>query len=68
MTQPELAKESGLGLSTIVDFERMRRQVSDQAVEAIQIALKRNGVVLIDENGGGWGVRLRHRARAKTNK
>ena len=68
MTQPELAKESGLGLSTIVDFERMRRQVSDQAVEAIQTALKRNGVVLIDENGGGRGVRLRHRARARTNK
>lgn len=68
MTQPKLAKESGLGLSTIVDFEKMRRQVSDQAVEAIQIALKRNGVILIDENGGGRGVRLRHRARARTNK
>jgi transcriptional regulator with XRE-family HTH domain len=68
MTQPELAKESGLGLSTIVDFERMRRHVSAEVIEAIQIALKRNGVELIDENGGGRGVRLRHRSRARTSK
>jgi len=68
MTQPELARESGLGLSTIVDFEKMRRHVSDGAVEAIQAALTRNGVELIDENGGGRGVRLRHRSRPRTSK
>jgi transcriptional regulator with XRE-family HTH domain len=68
MTQPELAKESGLGLSTIVDFERMRRHVSDEAVEAIHMALKRKGVGIIDENGGGPGVRLRQRSRPRTSK
>jgi transcriptional regulator with XRE-family HTH domain len=68
MTQPQLAKESGLGLSTIVDFEKMRRQISDEAVEAIQIALRRNGVELIEENGGGAGVRLRQRSRLRTSK
>jgi len=68
MTQPKLAKESGLGLSTIVDFERMRRQVSDEAVGAIQVALTRNGVELIDENGGGRGVRLRYRSGRRTSK
>jgi transcriptional regulator with XRE-family HTH domain len=68
MTQPELAREAGLGLSTIVDFEKMRRLVSDEAVEAIQAALTRNGVELIDENGGGRGVRLRHRSRPRTSK
>ena len=59
MTQPRLAQEAGLGLSTIVDFEKMRRPVSKEAVEAIQRALERRGVEFIDENGGGPGVRLR---------
>jgi transcriptional regulator with XRE-family HTH domain len=61
MTQPQLARKSGLGLSTIVDFERMRRHVSDEAVESVKIALTRAGVDFIDENGGGPGVRLRQR-------
>jgi DNA-binding transcriptional regulator YiaG len=68
MTQPELAKESGLGLSTVVDFERMRRQVSDDAIEAMQIALRRNGIEIIEENGGGPGVRLRYRSRPRASK
>jgi transcriptional regulator with XRE-family HTH domain len=65
MTQPELARKAGLGLSTIVDFENMRRHVSREAVEAIQVALSRAGVEFIDENGGGEGVRLRKRHRSK---
>jgi transcriptional regulator with XRE-family HTH domain len=65
MTQPELARRAGLGLSTIVDFEKMRRHVSREAVEAIQGALSRAGVQFIDENGGGAGVRLRKRTRPK---
>jgi len=66
MTQPELADESGLGLSTIVDFEKRRRQVSDDAIKAMRHALERAGVDFIEENGGGPGVRLRklHRPRA----
>jgi transcriptional regulator with XRE-family HTH domain len=65
MTQPELARKAGLGLSTIVDFENMRRHVSREAVEAIQVALSRTGVEFIDENGGGAGVRLRKRQRSR---
>ena len=65
MTQPQLAHESGLGLSTIVDFERMRRPVSDEAVAAIRSALERAGIDFIDENGGGPGVRLHKRHRPK---
>jgi transcriptional regulator with XRE-family HTH domain len=65
MTQPDLARESGLGLSTIVDFEKTRRAVSDQAIEAIRLALERAGIEFIDENGGGLGVRLRKRQRSK---
>jgi transcriptional regulator with XRE-family HTH domain len=65
MTQPQLARESGLGLSTIVDFEKMRRPVSDEAVAAIRDALERAGIAFIDENGGGPGLRLRKRRRSK---
>lgn len=59
MKQPELAKAAGLGLSTIVDFEKERRVVSDQAITAIRTALEEAGVEFIDENGGGAGVRIK---------
>jgi transcriptional regulator with XRE-family HTH domain len=61
MTQTELASLAEIGLSTVVDFEKERRQVSARAVEAIQKALNRAGIEFIDENGGGPGVRLRKR-------
>jgi transcriptional regulator with XRE-family HTH domain len=61
MTQGQLAKAAGLGLSTVVDFEKGRRQVSDETVEAIRKALERAGLELIHENGGGEGVRRKGR-------
>lgn len=68
MTQPELASKSGLGLSTIVDFERSRRAVSKEAIQAMRLALEDAGIEFIDENGGGLGVRLRKRQRLKKPK
>jgi transcriptional regulator with XRE-family HTH domain len=65
MTQPELARKAGLGLSTIVDFEKMRRHVSREAIKAIQAALSHAGIEFIEEDGGGPGVRLRKRQRSK---
>jgi len=65
MTQPQLAEAAGLGLSTIVDFERERRRISEEALNTIRSALERAGVEFIDENGGGPGVRLRKRQRGK---
>jgi DNA-binding transcriptional regulator YiaG len=59
MTQPELAKRASLGLSTIVDFERARRRISDEAASTIKKTLEKAGVFFINENGGGAGVRLR---------
>jgi transcriptional regulator with XRE-family HTH domain len=61
MTQPQLAELAELGLSTVVDFERKRRDVSREAIDAIRGALERAGILFIDENGGGPGVRLRKR-------
>ena len=68
MTQPELAAKAALGLSTIVDFERTRRPVSREAVQAIRTALEDAGILFINENGGGAGVRLRKRQRPKQPK
>jgi transcriptional regulator with XRE-family HTH domain len=68
MTQPQLADCAQLGLSTIVDFERGRRQVSKEAIDAMHSALERAGVEFIEENGGGPGVRLLKVQRQKTNK
>ena len=65
LAQPALASAAGLGLSTIVDFERSRRPVSRDAAKAIRKALERAGVEFIDENGGGPGVRLRKRSQGK---
>jgi transcriptional regulator with XRE-family HTH domain len=63
MTQPQLASAAGLGLSTIVDFEKLRRPVSGTALKAIRDALESAGISFIEENGGGPGVRLRKRQR-----
>ena len=68
MTQPELARAAGLGLSTIVDFERRRRDVSPEAIAAIRHALEIAGIEFIDENGGGAGARLRKPLRHKSRK
>ena len=65
ITQTQLAASAALGLSTVVDYEKERRQVSPESVEAIRRALVRAGVEFIDENGGGVGVRLRKRRLRK---
>jgi len=66
LTQGDLADAANLGLSTVVDFEKKRRQVSAAAVKAIRDALLARGVEFIDENGGGPGVRLRKRHQKKS--
>ena len=63
ITQPALAELASLGLSTVVDFEKGRRQVSDAAIHSLQQALEQAGVKFIPENGGGVGVRLKSRGR-----
>jgi transcriptional regulator with XRE-family HTH domain len=56
-TKPKLAEASGLGLSNVVDFERNRRIVSAEAVQAIRCALESAGVEFT--SGDEPGVRLR---------
>jgi hypothetical protein len=52
----------------VVDFERARRPVSKDAIQAIRVALENAGIEFIAENGGGPGVRLRKRQRLKKPK
>ena len=53
MFVPAVAEAAGLGLSTIVDFEKSRRDVSRTAVHAMQKALEKVGIQFIAKNGGG---------------
>lgn len=61
-TQPRLARESGVGLSTINRYENETRPPRKSAVLRLQSAFERAGVqFLFDEPAGGLGVRLRKR-------
>lgn len=59
MTQGALASLAGVSLSTVVDFERERRQVAEPSLASIRVALESAGVIFLDPNGEGAGVRLR---------
>jgi transcriptional regulator with XRE-family HTH domain len=55
-TQPRLAAESGVGTSTVINFELgTRRNVTPEKIQAMRIALEIAGV-MFDGNGG---VKLR---------
>ena len=57
LTQTQLAEAAGFGLSTVVDFERLRREVSADAIAAIRSALEAAGVEFT--NGDQPGVRMK---------
>jgi transcriptional regulator with XRE-family HTH domain len=59
LTQPQLAKAAGLGLSTVVDFEKARRTVSEDAIAAIRTALEAARVEFINDDRGEGVVKLR---------
>jgi hypothetical protein len=63
----DLARQSALGVNTIRRAEVAEERISLTAANdfAIRRALEAAGVEFIDENGGGPGVRLRHRAGKK---
>jgi transcriptional regulator with XRE-family HTH domain len=66
----DLARESTLGVTTIRRAELTERETSMTTANdlAVRRALEAAGVEFIDENGGGPGVRLRKRQRAKISK
>lgn len=62
MDQAVLAKAANISRNTIVDFEKGRRTPGSNNLAAIRAALENAGVMFIDQNGNGPGVRLRDRA------
>ena len=65
LSQDALAEAAGCGLSTVVDLELARREVSPAKQAAIRAALEDAGVAFIEPNGGGEGVRLVARSRKR---
>ena len=66
-SQEELASAADISLPTIKRLEAAEgwlggRQTTGHKIRA---ALEKAGIEFIDENGGGPGVRLRKRSRAK---
>lgn len=62
-SQTQLAEAANVSLSTVRDFEKGRRVPIANNLNAIRTALETAGVVFIDQNGNGPGVRLRDRHR-----
>jgi transcriptional regulator with XRE-family HTH domain len=59
-TQPRLANESGIGLSTLNRYEMESRPPKAKVIEQLQAALEAAGIEFIFENAsGGVGVRLK---------
>jgi hypothetical protein len=54
-----LADKSRVSLRAIQDFETGKRQPIQATLAAIRAALEAAGVIFIDQNGEGPGVRLR---------
>jgi len=58
-SQEQLAEASNLTRQTIAAFENETRIPGPNNLLAIRVALEQGGVVFIEKNGGGPGVRLK---------
>jgi len=59
-----LAEAANVAERTLIDFERGARQPYDRTLADIQRALEQAGVIFIDENDEGPGVRIRKMGRS----
>ena len=58
-SQEDLASRSKIGRATIADFESGKREPYQTTLLTIRAALESAGVIFVEENGEGPGVRLR---------
>lgn len=58
-SQSTLSEAAGVARATIAEFESGRRVPIANNLAAIRTALEAAGIIFIDENGEGPGVRLR---------
>lgn len=61
-SQQELATRAEIGIVTVRQLEAGTIEPRRATLAVVRQALEAGGVEFIDENGGGAGVRLRHRA------
>ena len=64
-TVRDLADATGLHRNTINNIEVGRYAGDPESLETIESVLRKAGIEFIEENGGGPGVRLRHRQQKK---
>ncbi len=57
-TQQKLAKKAKISNQTVRNFEHKSSELRDSTAQLLRMLFEANGVVFIDENGGGPGVRL----------
>jgi transcriptional regulator with XRE-family HTH domain len=69
-SQADLAAASGVSEPTIARLESVDGDIGgrERTAERLRQAIEAAGVVFIDNNGGGPGVRLRKRQRPKAPK
>lgn len=60
-SQGKLAESAGVARATLAEFESGKRTPIANNLAAIRQALEAAGVIFIDQNGNGPGVRLRDR-------
>lgn len=64
LSQPDLAESAGVSTMTLKRAEGSGKpSASAEAVQKIQRALEKAGVVFVEENGEGAGVRLRKKGK-----
>jgi transcriptional regulator with XRE-family HTH domain len=64
-SQLDLAKQAGVGIVTIRQLEAGSHEPRRATLDVVRRALEAAGILFIDENGGGAGVRLRKARNAR---
>lgn len=62
-SQDDLAANSEVSKRSIARFELDENQPHDRTLEALTLSLQKAGVIFIDANGDGPGVRLKKRRK-----
>jgi predicted transcriptional regulator len=67
-SQQELANKAAVGIVTVRQLEAGTHEPRRATLDVVRRAFEKAGVEIIDENGGGPGVRLRKPVRGKSGK
>jgi transcriptional regulator with XRE-family HTH domain len=62
-SQIELAEKAGISAVAVNQFETGISEPRRSTLDVVRRAFERAGVVFIDENGGGAGLRLKRRSK-----